>query len=102
MQFSAQQITPLLEDSKIQRIAAAAEKLIKSMPNYIIGLNPLRSIKKPPENIKILMAMSNEEAGKMNKIRECSAIYGRIGSKKRKLENSWTLYCVSIFARPCG
>jgi len=87
------QLTPVLVESQIQRIADTASALVKSLPD----LEPKQpnAKKKICKELEIVMGMSDEDSRKMDEIRKFSAIYGRFDCK-RKPEKPLTLHEVSV------
>jgi len=87
------QLTPVLVESQIQRIADTASALVKSLPD----LEPKQPNvkKKICKELEIVMGMSEEDGRKMDEIRKFSAIYGRFDCK-RKPEKPLTLHEVSV------
>eukprot|EP00092_Neocalanus_flemingeri_P007247 GFUD01007827.1.p1 GENE.GFUD01007827.1~~GFUD01007827.1.p1 ORF type:complete len:656 (-),score=121.96 GFUD01007827.1:1816-3783(-) len=96
------QLTPVLVESQIQRIADTAGALVKSLP--VSDLEPKQPnakkkiCKELEKNLcifQIVMSMSEEDTRKMDEIRKFSAIYGRFDCK-RKPEKPLTLHEVSV------
>lgn len=96
------QLTPVLVESQIQRIADTAGALVKSLP--VSDLEPKQPnakkkiCKELEKNVcifQIVMSMSDEDNRKMDEIRKFSAIYGRFDCK-RKPEKPLTLHEVSV------
>jgi len=93
------QLTPVLVESQIQRIADTASALVKSLPDLEPKQpNAKKKICKELEffnKFQIVMSMSDEDSRKMDEIRKFSAIYGRFDCK-RKPEKPLTLHEVSV------
>jgi len=94
------QLTPVLVESQISRIAETAATLVKSLPDLEPKQpNIKKKICKELEQtnfFQIVMGMSDEEPSKkMDEIRKFSAIYGRFDCK-RKPEKPLTLHEVSV------
>jgi len=94
------QLTPVLVESQIARIAETAATLVKSLPDLEPKQpNIKKKICKELEQtnfFQIVMGMSDEEPSKkMDEIRKFSAIYGRFDCK-RKPEKPLTLHEVSV------
>merc|ERR1719400_1789220 len=93
------QLTPVLVESQIARIAETAATLVKSLPDLEPKQpNIKKKICKELETnfFQIVMGMSDEEPSKkMDEIRKFSAIYGRFDCK-RKPEKPLTLHEVSV------
>eukprot|EP00092_Neocalanus_flemingeri_P013613 GFUD01014682.1.p1 GENE.GFUD01014682.1~~GFUD01014682.1.p1 ORF type:complete len:670 (-),score=123.63 GFUD01014682.1:1820-3829(-) len=89
------QLTPVLVESQIQRIADTAGALVKSLPVSDLEPKQPNAKKKICKELEIVMSMSEEDTRKMDEIRKFSAIYGRFDCK-RKPEKPLTLHEVSV------
>jgi len=89
------QLTPVLVESQIQRIADTASALVKSLPVSDLEPKQPNAKKKICKELEIVMSMSDEDSRKMDEIRKFSAIYGRFDCK-RKPEKPLTLHEVSV------
>jgi len=89
------QLTPVLVESQIQRIADTAGALVKSLPVSDLEPKQPNAKKKICKELEIVMSMSDEDTRKMDEIRKFSAIYGRFDCK-RKPEKPLTLHEVSV------
>jgi len=89
------QLTPVLVESQIQRIADTAGALVKSLPVSDLEPKQPNAKKKICKELEIVMSMSDEDSRKMDEIRKFSAIYGRFDCK-RKPEKPLTLHEVSV------
>lgn len=89
------QLTPVLVESQIQRIADTASALIKSLPVSDLEPKQPNAKKKICKELEIVLSMPEEDNRKMDEIRKFSAIYGRFDCK-RKPEKPLTLHEVSV------
>jgi len=89
------QLTPVLVESQIQRIADTAGALVKNLPVSDLEPKQPNAKKKICKELEIVMSMSDEDSRKMDEIRKFSAIYGRFDCK-RKPEKPLTLHEVSV------
>ncbi|GAB6031952.1 hypothetical protein CHUAL_010334 [Chamberlinius hualienensis] len=87
------QLTPVLVESQIQRLAEAAEMLVKSLPPF--EPKPQNSKKKICKELEYVISMSDDDPRRMDEIRKFAAIYGRFDCK-RKPEKPLTLHEVSV------
>jgi len=89
------QLTPVLVESQIQRIADTAATLVKSLPVAELEPKQPNAKKKICKELENVMSMPDEDSKKMEEIRKFSAIYGRFDAK-RKPEKPLTLHEVSV------
>merc|ERR1719244_79924 len=91
--ISPLQLTPVLDETQIQKIADTAAELVKSLPD----LEPKQPNvkKKICKELEMIITMPDEDSRKMDEIRKFSAIYGRFDCK-RNPEKPLTLHEVSV------
>jgi len=89
------QLTPVLVESQIQRIADTAAALVKSLPVAELEPKQPNAKKKICKDLETVMNMPDEDIKKMEEVRKYSAIYGRFDAK-RKPEKPLTLHEVSV------
>lgn len=87
------QLTPVLLDVQIQKLAAAAERLSKQLPQ--LEPKPQNTKKKMCKDLELVMLMPEGDPRRMEEIRKYAAIYGRFDCK-RKPEKPLTLHEVSL------
>lgn len=87
------QLTPVLLDVHVQKLAAAAEKLSKHLPQ--LEPKPQNTKKKMCKDLELVMMMPESDPRRMEEIRKYAAIYGRFDCK-RKPEKPLTLHEVSF------
>ncbi|KAH0820246.1 hypothetical protein GEV33_002545 [Tenebrio molitor] len=87
------QTTPALIDSQIAKLAAAAERLSKHLPQF--EPKPHNTKKKVCKELELVMSMPENDPRRMDEIRRYAAIYGRFDCK-RKPEKPLTLHEVSV------
>lgn len=90
-------LTPVLLDVHVQKLATAAEKLAKHMPQ--IEPKPQNAKKKTSKELELVMMMPESDPRRMEEIRKYAAIYGRFDCK-RKPEKPLTLHEVSSGSSP--
>lgn len=121
MSTSPLQLTPVLVEGQIQKIADTAAALVKELPPTFDMKQPTnkKKISKEVEVsecdstektlnrqidtdyiLKGVLSMPNEDPKKMDEVRKFSAIYGRFDCK-RKPEKPLTLHEVRTHAFPC-
>ncbi|XP_076366803.1 NGFI-A-binding protein 1-like isoform X2 [Tachypleus tridentatus] len=86
-------LTPVLVETQIQRLAEAAELLIKTLPP--LEPKPQNNKKKISKELEYVMNMSDDDPRRMEEMRKYAAIYGRFDCK-RKPEKPLTLHEVSV------
>ncbi|XP_076324566.1 NGFI-A-binding protein homolog isoform X6 [Tachypleus tridentatus] len=86
-------LTPVLDENQIQRLAEAAEILIKTMPP--LEPKPQNNKKKISKELEYVMNMPEDDPRRMDEMRKYAAIYGRFDCK-RKPEKPLTLHEVSV------
>ncbi|XP_022246861.1 NGFI-A-binding protein 1-like isoform X1 [Limulus polyphemus] len=86
-------LTPVLVETQIQRLAEAAEMLIKTLPP--LEPKPQNNKKKISKELEYVMNMSDDDPRRMDEMRKYAAIYGRFDCK-RKPEKPLTLHEVSV------
>ncbi|XP_035212145.1 NGFI-A-binding protein 1-like isoform X3 [Stegodyphus dumicola] len=86
-------LTPVLVDSQIQRLAEAADLLVKTLPPF--DPKPQNNKKKICKDLEYVMNMPEDDPRRMDEIRKYAAIYGRFDCK-RKPEKPLTLHEVSV------
>ncbi|XP_022241351.1 NGFI-A-binding protein 1-like isoform X3 [Limulus polyphemus] len=86
-------LTPILDENQIQRLAEAAEILIKTMPPLEPKLQ--NNKKKISKELEYAMSMPEDDPRRMDEMRKYAAIYGRFDCK-RKPEKPLTLHEVSV------
>ncbi|XP_022238960.1 NGFI-A-binding protein 1-like isoform X3 [Limulus polyphemus] len=86
-------LTPVLVESQIQRLAEAAEWLVKTLPPF--EPKPQNNKKKISKDLEYVMTMAEDDPRRMDEIRKYAAIYGRFDCK-RKPEKPLTLHEVSV------
>ncbi|KAG5895998.1 hypothetical protein JTB14_007566 [Gonioctena quinquepunctata] len=87
------QLSPSLMESQITKLAAAAERLSKQLPQF--EPKPHNNKKKVCKELELVMSMSENDPRRMDEIRRYAAIYGRFDCK-RKPEKPLTLHEVSV------
>ncbi|XP_068619777.1 NGFI-A-binding protein homolog [Battus philenor] len=87
------QLTPVLLDIHVQKLAAAAEKLSKHLPQ--LEPKPQNTKKKMCKDLELVMMMPESDPRRMEEIRKYAAIYGRFDCK-RKPEKPLTLHEVMV------
>ncbi|XP_045481552.1 NGFI-A-binding protein homolog [Harmonia axyridis] len=87
------QLTPSLMESQISKLAAAAERLSRNLPQY--EPKPHNTKKKVCKELELVMSMPENDPRRMDEIRRYAAIYGRFDCK-RKPEKPLTLHEVSV------
>ncbi|XP_018331502.1 NGFI-A-binding protein homolog isoform X2 [Agrilus planipennis] len=90
---SSVNIIPTLTELQIAKIAAAAEKISKQLPQ--VEPKPFSNKKKMCKELDLVMSMSEHDPKRMEEIRRYAAIYGRFDCK-RKPEKQLTLHEVSV------
>ncbi|KAL1492496.1 hypothetical protein ABEB36_010743 [Hypothenemus hampei] len=85
--------SPSLMESQISKLAAAAERLSKQLPN--LEPKPQNAKKKVCKELELVMSMPENDPRRMDEIRRYAAIYGRFDCK-RKPEKPLTLHEVSV------
>lgn len=83
------QLTPVLLDVHVQKLACAAEKLSKHLPQ--LEPKPQNTKKKMCKDLELVMMMPESDPRRMEEIRKYAAIYGRFDCK-RKPEKPLTLH----------
>ncbi|XP_034836143.1 NGFI-A-binding protein homolog [Maniola hyperantus] len=86
-------LTPVLLDIHVQKLAAAAEKLSKHLPQ--LEPKPQNTKKKMCKDLELVMMMPETDPRRMEEIRKYAAIYGRFDCK-RKPEKPLTLHEVMV------
>eukprot|EP00095_Tigriopus_kingsejongensis_P000199 maker-scaffold41_size498431-snap-gene-2.11 protein:Tk00199 transcript:maker-scaffold41_size498431-snap-gene-2.11-mRNA-1 annotation:"ngfi-a-binding protein homolog isoform x2" len=94
MSTSPLQLTPVLVEGQIQKIADTAASLVKELPPTFDTKQPSNK-KKISKEVEMVLTMPDEDPTKMDLIRKFSAIYGRFDCK-RKPEKPLTLHEVSV------
>uniref|UniRef100_A0A8D8XVK9 NGFI-A-binding protein homolog n=2 Tax=Cacopsylla melanoneura TaxID=428564 RepID=A0A8D8XVK9_9HEMI len=87
------QLTPVLVESQIAKLAEIAEQLVKALPH--LEPKAQNSKKKICKDLEAVFQMSDDDPRRMELIRKYSAIYGRFDCK-RKPEKPLTLHEVSV------
>ncbi|XP_023724637.1 NGFI-A-binding protein homolog isoform X2 [Cryptotermes secundus] len=87
------QLTPVLVEAQILRLAEAADHLVRNLPQF--EPKPHNSKKKICKDLEIVMNMAEDDPRRMDEIRKYAAIYGRFDCK-RKPEKPLTLHEVSV------
>lgn len=87
------QLTPVLLESQINRLAEAARNLSRSLPSY--QPRPHNTKKKMCKDLELVINMADDDPRRMDEIRKYAAIYGRFDCK-RKPEKPLTLHEVSV------
>ncbi|XP_050679567.1 NGFI-A-binding protein homolog [Leptidea sinapis] len=87
------QLTPVLLDIHVQKLASAAEKLSKHLPQ--LEPKPQNTKKKMCKDLELVMMMPESDPKRMEEIRKYAAIYGRFDCK-RKPEKPLTLHEVMV------
>ncbi|XP_023310622.1 NGFI-A-binding protein homolog [Anoplophora glabripennis] len=87
------QLSPSLTDSQIVKLAAAAERLSKKLPQF--EPKPHNTKKKVCKELELVISMPENDPRRMDEIRRYAAIYGRFDCK-RKPEKPLTLHEVSV------
>ncbi|KAK9758862.1 NAB conserved region 2 (NCD2) [Popillia japonica] len=86
-------VTPTLLESQISKLAAAAERLSKHLPQF--EPKPHNAKKKMCKELELVMSMPETDPRRMDEIRRYAAIYGRFDCKRRP-EKPLTLHEVSV------
>ncbi|KAF5303895.1 hypothetical protein FQR65_LT08089 [Abscondita terminalis] len=87
------QLTPTLLENQIAKLANAAERLSKQLPQF--EPKPYNTKKKMSKELELVMSMPENDPRRMDEIRRYAAIYGRFDCK-RKPEKPLTLHEVSV------
>ncbi|XP_066992843.2 NGFI-A-binding protein homolog [Anabrus simplex] len=87
------QLTPVLMEAQIARLAEAADQLVRSLPQ--LEPKPHNAKKKICKDLEYVMNMAEDDPRRMDEIRKYAAIYGRFDCK-RKPEKPLTLHEVSV------
>ncbi|PSN41055.1 hypothetical protein C0J52_18320 [Blattella germanica] len=87
------QLTPVLVEAQIQRLAEAADQLVRSLPQF--EPKPHNTKKKICKDLEMVMNMAEDDPRRMDEIRKFAAIYGRFDCK-RKPEKPLTLHEVRL------
>ncbi|KAJ8953234.1 hypothetical protein NQ318_015813 [Aromia moschata] len=87
------QLSPSLTDNQIAKLAAAAERLSKKLPQF--EPKPHNTKKKVCKELELVISMPENDPRRMDEIRRYAAIYGRFDCK-RKPEKPLTLHEVSV------
>nr|XP_023024613.1 NGFI-A-binding protein homolog isoform X2 [Leptinotarsa decemlineata] len=87
------QLSPSLMESQIVKLAAAAERLSKQLPQF--EPKPHNTKKKVCKELELVISMPENDPRRMDEIRRYAAIYGRFDCK-RKPEKPLTLHEVSV------
>ncbi|XP_060537237.1 NGFI-A-binding protein homolog isoform X2 [Cylas formicarius] len=82
-----------LAESQINKLAAAAERLSKQLPN--LEPKPQNTKKRVCKELELVMSMLENDPRRMDEIRRYAAIYGRFDCK-RKPEKPLTLHELSV------
>lgn len=80
-------------ESQIAKLASAAERLSKQLPQF--EPKPHNTKKKVCKELELVMSMPENDPRRMDEIRRYAAIYGRFDCK-RKPEKPLTLHEVSV------
>ncbi|XP_071054649.1 NGFI-A-binding protein homolog isoform X2 [Onthophagus taurus] len=86
-------VTPTLLESQIAKLANAAERLSKHLPQF--EPKPHNTKKKMCKELELVMSMPETDPRRMDEIRRYAAIYGRFDCKRRP-EKPLTLHEVSV------
>ncbi|XP_049964088.1 NGFI-A-binding protein homolog [Schistocerca serialis cubense] len=87
------QVTPVLLEAQVSRLAEAADALVRSLPHLEPRHhNPKKKVCKDLEHV---LSMAEDDPRRMEEIRKYAAIYGRFDCK-RKPEKPLTLHEVSV------
>ncbi|XP_046987015.1 NGFI-A-binding protein homolog [Schistocerca americana] len=87
------QVTPVLLEAQVARLAEAADALVRSLPHLEPRHhNPKKKVCKDLEHV---LSMAEDDPRRMEEIRKYAAIYGRFDCK-RKPEKPLTLHEVSV------
>ncbi|XP_022250261.1 NGFI-A-binding protein homolog isoform X2 [Limulus polyphemus] len=86
-------LTPVLVETQIQRLAEAAEMLVKTLPP--LEPKPQNNKRKISKELEYVMNMADDDPQRMDEMRKYAAIYGRFDCK-RKPEKPLTLHEVSV------
>ncbi|XP_069978778.1 NGFI-A-binding protein homolog isoform X2 [Penaeus vannamei] len=89
------QLTPVLLNSQVDRLADAAYELVCSLPPLEPKNQQLNNKRKMSKELEYIMNMSEDDPRRMEEIRKYAAIYGRFDCK-RKPEKPLTLHEVSV------
>ncbi|XP_072402902.1 NGFI-A-binding protein homolog [Diabrotica undecimpunctata] len=87
------QLSPSLMENQIAKLASAAERLSKQLPQY--EPKPHNTKKKVCKELELVISMPENDPRRMDEIRRYAAIYGRFDCK-RKPEKPLTLHEVSV------
>ncbi|KAF5288810.1 hypothetical protein FQA39_LY15238 [Lamprigera yunnana] len=87
------QLTPTLLETQIAKLAKAAERLSKQLPQF--EPKPYNTKKKMSKELELVMSMPENDPRRMDEIRRYAAIYGRLDCKRRP-EKPLTLHEVSV------
>ncbi|XP_034234358.1 NGFI-A-binding protein homolog [Thrips palmi] len=87
------QLTPVLLESQVQRLAEAARNLSRTLPSC--QPKPHNTKKKVCKDLELVINMSDDDPRRMDEVRKYAAIYGRFDCK-RKPEKPLTLHEVSV------
>ncbi|XP_057669378.1 NGFI-A-binding protein homolog [Diorhabda carinulata] len=87
------QLSPSLMESQIAKLAQAAERLSKQLPQF--EPKPHNTKKKVCKELEFVISMPETDPRRMDEIRRYAAIYGRFDCK-RKPEKPLTLHEVSV------
>ncbi|KAF5302502.1 hypothetical protein FQA39_LY19056 [Lamprigera yunnana] len=87
------QLTPTLLETQIAKLAKAAERLSKQLPQF--EPKPYNTKKKMSKELELVMSMPENDPRRMDEIRRYAAIYGRFDCKRRP-EKPLTLHEVSV------
>ncbi|XP_065166014.1 NGFI-A-binding protein homolog [Atheta coriaria] len=90
---SGSNVTPSLPESHVGKLAAAAERLSKQLPQF--EPKPQNNKKKMCKELELVMSMADNDPRRMDEIRRYAAIYGRFDCKRRP-EKPLTLHEVSV------
>ncbi|ALC44030.1 nab [Drosophila busckii] len=90
---SSPQLTPVLTELQVQRIAACAAKIASQLPQR--EPRAQTSKKRTTRELEQVLAMSEQDPRRMDEIRKYSAIYGRFDCKRRP-EKPLTLHEVCV------
>ncbi|CAH4027373.1 NGFI-A-binding protein homolog [Pieris brassicae] len=86
-------LTPVLLDVHVHKLATAADKLSKHLPQ--LEPKPQNTKKKMCKDLELVMMMPESDPRRMEEIRKYAAIYGRFDCK-RKPEKPLTLHEVMV------
>ncbi|XP_076329121.1 NAB transcription cofactor mab-10-like [Tachypleus tridentatus] len=74
-------LTPVLVESQIHRLAEAAEALVKTLPPFVPKTQ--NNKKKISKDLECVMNMVEDDPRRMDEIRKYAAIYGRFDCKRK-------------------